>query len=352
MITHLGVFQYLPEIRFFAGAYQPGNWQFADGRLLQITPYEGLFQIIGTAFGGDGQADFALPDLRGRVLIGAGTGVGLANHVLAQSFGEEGVTLLSDTPAIHSHTLPSGLGFTGINGSGAPFPNHQPTLTLRYAIATAGIFPMPESTNTDAVPTLGEIRPFASNATLPERLAVLRRPAPPHQPEPGAVLSLPDHLRGQRNHELRAPRPARPHALRRRAGAGADGAAAGRAGGDGDDAAVARAARPARARRGSHGLAPSWRSVVGWDDPVARHQEPDRPHQDRPDLGDGVQLRLHGVRRLPGDARRLGIARGARRRRLRAHVRDLQGPDPLCGELLSTWSRPWTTSWARRGAWG
>ena len=167
VITHLGIFQYLPEIRFFAGSYQPGNWQFADGRLLQITPYESLFNIIGTTFGGDGQATFALPDLRGRVVIGAGTGVGLTNHVLAQSFGEEGVTLLSDTPAIHSHTLPSGLGSTGINGSGQPFPNHQPTLTLRYAIATAGVFPTPESTNVDAEPTLGEIRPFASNFSLP-----------------------------------------------------------------------------------------------------------------------------------------------------------------------------------------
>ncbi len=167
VITHLGIFQYLPEIRFFAGGYQPGNWQFADGRLLQITPYESLFNIIGTAFGGDGQATFALPDLSGRVAIGAGTGVGLTNHVFAQSFGEEGVTLLSDTPAIHSHTLPSGLGSTGINGSGQPFPNHQPTLPLRYAIATAGVFPTPESTNVDAEPTMGEIRPFASNFTLP-----------------------------------------------------------------------------------------------------------------------------------------------------------------------------------------
>lgn len=167
VITHLGVFQYMAEIRFFAGGYQPGNWQFADGRLLQITPYETLFNLLGTSFGGDGQATFALPDLRGRVIIGAGTGVGLTNHLLAQSFGEEAVTLLSDTPAIHSHTLPSGLGSTGINGSGAPFPNHQPTLTLRYAIATSGVFPSPDFTNGDAVPTMGEIRPFASNFTLP-----------------------------------------------------------------------------------------------------------------------------------------------------------------------------------------
>jgi microcystin-dependent protein len=167
VITHVGIFQFLPEIRWFAGAYQPGSWMSADGRLLAINQYEGLFQIIGTAFGGDGQTTFGLPDLRGRVVVGAGTGVGLTNRVFAGSFGEEAVALLGDTPAIHSHTYPSGLGSTGIAGSGAPFPNLQPSLTLRWAIATAGAFPMPDSTNTEAVPTLGEIRAFSSNFSLP-----------------------------------------------------------------------------------------------------------------------------------------------------------------------------------------
>ncbi|HEX5044593.1 MAG TPA: tail fiber protein, partial [Candidatus Polarisedimenticolaceae bacterium] len=149
VITYLGIFQYLPEVRFFAGGYQPGNWISCDGRLLPLNDsrYDALFQIIGTSYGGDGQTTFGLPDLRGRVVIGAGTGVGLTNHVLAQSFGEEAVTLAADTPAIHSHTLPSGLGDTAIAGSGQPFPNHQPTLTLRYAIATQGVYPSPDFPN-------------------------------------------------------------------------------------------------------------------------------------------------------------------------------------------------------------
>ena len=79
LITHQGIFQYLPEVRFLAAGYQPGTWMSCDGRLLAINSYDSLFSIIGTEFGGDGQTTFALPDLRGRVAMGAGTGVGLTN---------------------------------------------------------------------------------------------------------------------------------------------------------------------------------------------------------------------------------------------------------------------------------
>jgi hypothetical protein len=36
----------------------------ADGRFVLISPYEALFSLIGTNFGGDGLHNFALPDLR------------------------------------------------------------------------------------------------------------------------------------------------------------------------------------------------------------------------------------------------------------------------------------------------
>ena len=36
----------------------------ADGRLLAISDYPALFDLIGTLFGGDGRSTFALPDLR------------------------------------------------------------------------------------------------------------------------------------------------------------------------------------------------------------------------------------------------------------------------------------------------
>lgn len=55
----------------FAGNFAPLNWALCDGKLLLISQYPHLFAIIGTTYGGDGKKTFALPDLRGRAILGA-----------------------------------------------------------------------------------------------------------------------------------------------------------------------------------------------------------------------------------------------------------------------------------------
>jgi microcystin-dependent protein len=61
------------EIKIFSGNNTPYGWLFCQGQLLLITDYPGLFNIIGTIYGGDGQNNFALPDLRSAVPVGEGT---------------------------------------------------------------------------------------------------------------------------------------------------------------------------------------------------------------------------------------------------------------------------------------
>jgi microcystin-dependent protein len=57
-------FQYLSEIRLFASWYCPNGWLPAAGQVLPINENNALFSLVGTAYGGDGQRTFALPDLR------------------------------------------------------------------------------------------------------------------------------------------------------------------------------------------------------------------------------------------------------------------------------------------------
>ena len=52
-----------------------------DGQLLQISEFPALFDLIGTTYGGDGVTTFALPDLQGRDIIGAGDGFTLGEQV-------------------------------------------------------------------------------------------------------------------------------------------------------------------------------------------------------------------------------------------------------------------------------
>jgi microcystin-dependent protein len=57
------------EIRAFASDAVPDNWLLCNGQLLQIRDNPALFSLLGTMYGGDGRATYALPDLRARVAI-------------------------------------------------------------------------------------------------------------------------------------------------------------------------------------------------------------------------------------------------------------------------------------------
>jgi len=69
----------------YAGVSAPGatlsgvvGWLLSDGSAVSRTTYATLFAVVGTTYGaGDGSTTFNLPDLRGRVPMGAGTGTGL-----------------------------------------------------------------------------------------------------------------------------------------------------------------------------------------------------------------------------------------------------------------------------------
>src|ERR671914_590633 len=64
-----------------------------------------LFSLLGTAYGGNGKSNFALPDLQGRAPMHPGQGPGLSLHDLGESGGSETVTLLESEIPAHSHAL-------------------------------------------------------------------------------------------------------------------------------------------------------------------------------------------------------------------------------------------------------
>src|ERR1700760_4420688 len=89
----------------FAGNFPPVGWAFCDGQLVPISENDTLFNLIGTTYGGDGQSTFALPDLRGRVVVHQGQGGGLSNYTVGQTGGSESVTLNTQQIPSHNHML-------------------------------------------------------------------------------------------------------------------------------------------------------------------------------------------------------------------------------------------------------
>lgn len=149
---------FLGQVASFAGDFAPSGWMEAHGQTLQINQYPALFTLIGTRFGGDGITTFALPDLRGRVSVGAATPADLGSMT-----GTEFTTLSAAQLPAHAHPLHGGL--TGATGSGMPVDNRQPSLALNYLIAMDGAFPLPGTGSgfDDDFPTIGQITEFAGD---------------------------------------------------------------------------------------------------------------------------------------------------------------------------------------------
>ena len=87
-----------------AFTFAPRGWAFTNGQLLSVSSNSALFSILGTTYGGDGRTTFGLPDTRGRVVIGAGQGIGLSNYPLGARGGADSVTLSSNQIGSHSHS--------------------------------------------------------------------------------------------------------------------------------------------------------------------------------------------------------------------------------------------------------
>lgn len=148
----------------FAGAVLPTGWLLCDGTVYNFSAYPNLGPVLGSTWGGNGVTTFAVPDMRGRLSVGAGTGAGLTARTLAANGGEETHILSTAELASHNHSLGSlnvlssslttdngtvGAGFTCIdqasatsgqstqpNGTGNGHNTMPPFRVLNYIIKT------------------------------------------------------------------------------------------------------------------------------------------------------------------------------------------------------------------------
>jgi microcystin-dependent protein len=86
------------EVRMMAFNYAPKGWAQCNGQLMPINQNQALFALLGTWFGGNGQTNFALPDLRGRTPVHVGQGL-----IQGQRGGEESHTITLSEMAQHPH---------------------------------------------------------------------------------------------------------------------------------------------------------------------------------------------------------------------------------------------------------
>lgn len=159
---------FLSEIKIVSFNFPPKGWALCNGQLLPINQNQALFALLGTTYGGNGQTNFALPNLRGRLPIHMGNG-----HNLGEAAGSTAVTVNIQQLPTHLHALMASSNQTGVSGDptnnyltfvsntyagpanltalnpksvgsvggSQPHNNMMPYLVLNFIIALQGIFP-------------------------------------------------------------------------------------------------------------------------------------------------------------------------------------------------------------------
>lgn len=120
------------QIIMFGGNFAPRGWAFCEGQLLPIAQNTALFSILGTTYGGDGRTTFALPALRGRIPVGAGSGPGLSTRQLGEKSGIETVTLQTAQIPNHGHS-PNVEVNTGAGSENSPNGQFLASINSRYS---------------------------------------------------------------------------------------------------------------------------------------------------------------------------------------------------------------------------
>jgi microcystin-dependent protein len=124
---------FMGEIRLVSWNYPPKGWAFCNGQLMAINQNQALFSLLGTTFGGNGQTNFALPDLRDRAPVHFGQRPGGSSFNLGQTGGEKAHTLTIAEIPVHTH-LVSGSSAAGSLGSPS---GNLPAVSSKPAYGTA-----------------------------------------------------------------------------------------------------------------------------------------------------------------------------------------------------------------------
>jgi len=160
---------FLGEIKLLSFSFAPRGWAPCSGQMMPINQNQALFSLLGTTYGGNGQVNFALPNLQGRVPIhfgdiARGSVGGEAAHTLSVSEmpvhmhvmqasqnqatdNAPGPTMaLAASNGAFMYTPPSALvamspTMVGNRGGSQPHTNLQPYLALNFCIALQGFFP-------------------------------------------------------------------------------------------------------------------------------------------------------------------------------------------------------------------
>ncbi|MDF7759000.1 tail fiber protein [Kosakonia cowanii] len=174
---------YTGTVCSFATSFCPRGWLPANGQTVPVNSYQALYSLLGFQFGGDGSTTFGLPDLRGRSVVGTGTGLGLPAVNIGQKIGNPTVNVTVPLPAhTHAATFTAATSSTTVTvpatpGTGLAVSGQTITNTHDLTASTSGSLKIAGGSG------------VAGSASLPTNGAILAKPAlgAPNIYNPGAT---------------------------------------------------------------------------------------------------------------------------------------------------------------------
>jgi microcystin-dependent protein len=168
---------FLGEIRLTPYSFTMMGWASCDGQLLPVDQNTALFSLIGNTYGGTYPSTFAVPNLRGRMPVGAGLSTASnTNYSVGIGGGGEKAQLMTVHLPAHTHqaqastaagssNAPAGYSWAGstlgaystggtqnlvamassalapTSGGDQAHENRMPYLALNFQIALEGVWP-------------------------------------------------------------------------------------------------------------------------------------------------------------------------------------------------------------------
>lgn len=148
----------------YGNATAPTGWLACNDQAISRTTYARLFAVLGTSFGvGDGSANFNVPDLRDRTILGKGT------NMATLGAATTGIAASAVMASATKSGVATATGTTGSTSAAISAPTGTFATSAKDSSTSAAVTSVNATGHTHSIPAL-TVDDFTVNTTLPSQV--------------------------------------------------------------------------------------------------------------------------------------------------------------------------------------
>ena len=148
----------------YGNATAPTGWKVCDDTAISRSTFARLFAVIGTSFGvGDGSANFNLPDLRDRTMLGKGS------NMATLGAATTGIAASAVMASATKSGVATATGTTGSTSAAISAPTGNFATSAKDSSVSTAVTSVNATGHTHSIPAL-TVDDFTVNTTLPSQV--------------------------------------------------------------------------------------------------------------------------------------------------------------------------------------